>query len=146
MYDLAYMWMQENTLKDWKYVSLESSEPGCVQVSYKTTIHLHSVFQHFVPSQVLSFRILKKVCVRGPVLRETLVLRDIILIDTVQINMNMTVHRDTSSVLLVSATQIAVSWYLHFLEQTIRQQVADSLYTHYELLAGMFCSESTVNS
>jgi hypothetical protein len=39
---------------------------------------------------------LKKVCVRGPVLRETLVLRDIILIDTVQINMNKTVHRDTS--------------------------------------------------
>ena len=38
MYDLAYKWTHEHTLRDWSYVSLR--EPGCAQVSYLTTIRL----------------------------------------------------------------------------------------------------------
>jgi hypothetical protein len=66
-----------------------------VQLSYLTQIQLAPTFQQFVPSQVLRSSMVKKVCVSDNVLQETLVLRNIILIDTLQIDMNATIHSDT---------------------------------------------------
>ena len=93
MYDLAYKWTHQHTLKDWKYVRLQ--DPACVQLGYLTQIQLAPTFQQFVPSQVLRSSMVKKVCVSDNVLQETLVLRNIILIDTLQIDMNATIHSDT---------------------------------------------------
>ncbi len=59
-----------------------------MQVSYLTQIRLAPTFQQFVPSQVLRSSMVKKVCVIDNVLQETLVLRNIILKDTLQIDMN----------------------------------------------------------
>jgi hypothetical protein len=144
MYDLAYKWTHARALADWKYVNLQSSEPGCVQVSYTTTIKLLSIFREFMPSQLLHTQMLKKVCASGPVLQETLVLRNIILIDTVRIDMNATIHRDdnnTASVLLVSETEIPVPWYLNFLYESINKQVEASLRRYHRLIAESLCSK-----
>jgi hypothetical protein len=50
----------------------------------------------------------KKVCVRDNVHLEKLVLDDIILIGSMQINFNATIDRATHSVLLMSTTEIEV--------------------------------------
>jgi hypothetical protein len=145
MYDLAYKWTHEQNLVDWKYVDLQSSEPGCVQVSYRTSIKLLSVFREFLPTQLLHTQMFKKVCARGPVLQETLVLKNLIIIDTMRIDMNATILRNDKkpgSVLFVSATEIPIPWYLQFLHPTINEQVEGSLHEYHGLIAQLLCSKS----
>ena len=137
MYDLAYKWTHEHTLRDWSYVSLR--EPGCAQVSYLTTIRLASTFQHFVPSRVLSSSMRKKVCVRGSALEETLVLGDLVLINSLQIDMRATLHNDNRTVVFVSATEFPVPWFLKLFENTIRLQLEASLREYHALLASSLC-------
>lgn len=141
MYDLAYKWTHEHTLRDWRYVRL--NEPGCVQVSYLTKIRLASTFQHFVPSRVLRSSMLKKVCVSGSALQETLVLGNLVLIDTLEIDMHATLHNDNHTAVFVSTTELPVPWFLKLFESSIYQQVEASLREYHALLADSLCVGSS---
>jgi hypothetical protein len=137
MYDLAYKWTHEHALKDWQYARLPD---GCVQVSYVTRIRLAATFQHFVPTRVLRASMLKKVCVSGSVLQETLVLNELLLVDTLQIDMNATLHSDAHRVAFVSSTELAVPWFLSLFESSVKQQLEASLREYHALLAGSLCA------
>jgi hypothetical protein len=141
MYDLAYKWTHQHTLQDWQYARLSD---GCVQVSYVTRIRLAATFQHFVPSRVLRASMLKKVCVSGSVLQETLVLNELLLVDTLQIDMNATLHSDAQRVAhrvaFVSSTELAVPWFLRLFENSVKQQLEASLREYHALLAGSLCA------
>jgi hypothetical protein len=136
MYDLAYKWTHEHELKHWQYVTLED---GCVQVSYVTRIRLAATFQHFVPSRVLRASMRKRVCASGSVLQETLALHDLLLIDTLQIDMNATLQGDAHRVAFVSSTEFAVPWFLRLFENSVKQQLEASLREYHALLAGSLC-------
>jgi hypothetical protein len=149
MYDLAYKWTHQHTLKDWQYARLPD---GCVQVSYVTRIRLAATFQHFVPSRVLRANMLKRVCVSGSALQETLVLNELLLVDTMRIDMNATLHSDAHSaapsaapsaknrVAFVSSTELAVPWFLRLFENSVKQQLEASLREYHALLAGSLCA------
>lgn len=139
MYDLAYKWTHEHELKHWQYVTLED---GCVQVSYVTRIRLAATFQHFVPSRVLRASMRKRVCASGSVLQETLALHDLLLIDTLQIDMNATLQGlpgGAHRVAFVSSTEVAVPWFLRLFENSVKQQLEASLREYHALLAGSLC-------
>jgi len=135
MYDLAYKWTHQHTLKDWQYARLPD---GCVQVSYVTRIRLAATFQHFVPSRVLRANMLKKVCVSGSALQETLVLNELLLVDTLRIDMNATLH--AHSVAFASSTELVVPWFLRLFENTVKQQLEASLREYHALLAATLCA------
>ena len=145
MYDLAYKWTHQHTLKDWQYARLPD---GCVQVSYVTRIRLAATFQHFVPSRVLRANMLKRVCVSGSALQETLVLNELLLVDTMRIDMNATLHSAAPSaapsaknrVAFVSSTELAVPWFLRLFENSVKQQLEASLREYHALLAGSLCA------
>jgi hypothetical protein len=138
MYNIAFKWTHQQALEAWRYTALR--QPGCVEVSYKTVIRLSNTFRAVVPSSVLRSRLTKQVCATGNVMNETLVLDDLLVINTLQINMLARIEEHM--VFLVSTTEIEIPWFLDFLATIIEQQVANSLREYHNLLVESLCVSS----
>jgi len=131
MYNIAFKWTHQQALEAWRYTALR--QPGCV-------IRLSNTFRAVVPSSVLRSRLTKQVCATGNVMNETLVLDDLLVINTLQINMLARIEEHM--VFLVSTTEIEIPWFLDFLATIIEQQVANSLREYHNLLVESLCVSS----
>ena len=135
MYNIAFKWTHQQALEVWRYTALR--QPGCVEVSYRTVIRLSNTFQPFVPSSVLRSRLTKQVCATENAMNETLVLDDLLVINTLQINMQARI--EDHMVFLVSTTEIEIPWFLDFFGDLIKKQVTNSLREYHSLLVESLC-------
>ena len=136
MYNVAFQWTQHNELEHWRFEELDAS---CVQVHYNTHIRIRKMFDSWLPSKMLATTVSKQACVQQDVLQETVLVSDIILIESLSIRVHATINNKKRVLEFLAETDLSVPWFLKMIEPTIISQLEDSLREYHALLALELC-------
>ena len=136
MYNIAFQWTQHNELEHWRFEELDAS---CVQVHYDTHIRIRKMFDSWLPAKMLATTVSKQACVQQDVLQETVLVSDIILIESLSIRVHATINNKKRVLELLAETDLSVPWFLKMIEPTIISQLEDSLREYHALLALELC-------
>jgi hypothetical protein len=103
-------------------------------------ISVPSVFSAFWKSHVIQMNINKRLCVRGPSLRETLVISNMPFIDNVLISIEETTSTETAATSLNVEYAVVVPWYLAMNDAPVQEHVSKtSLLEYLDLLKRDIC-------
>ena len=136
MLNIAFQWTQHNELLHWRYKELDEN---CVQVDYTTHIRIRRMFEYLVPSKMLAATISKHVCVQKNVLQEKVLVSDIVLLESLSINVHATINKKARVLEFLGEADLRVPWFLQMIENTVISQLQDSLREYHELLASELC-------
>jgi hypothetical protein len=141
LYNIAFEWTKHCKLDGWVYTEAASHDAGreCVRVTYSTQVQIHKLFESLLPTRILKTKIDKDVCLEGDVLQETVRLSDVVLIQTLQINIRAEIDRRTHTLRMLAHSDLAVPWFLQMFEAKIVREMEQSLAEYHELLASSVC-------
>lgn len=142
LYNLAFEWTKHKSLENWAYQETEPDSLGrqCVRVQYGTQVSVHQLFEDILPSKILKTKIDKHVCTSTDQMHEVVLLSDIILIDTLTIEIQAEIDRTAHTLRMTARSNLAVPWFLSMFESSIVRELQDSLAEYHELLARSVCA------
>jgi hypothetical protein len=88
---------------------------------------------------MLATTVSKQACVQQDVLQETVLVSDIILIESLSIRVHATINNKKRVLEFLAETDLSVPWFLKMIEPTIISQLEDSLREYHALLALELC-------
>lgn len=143
LYNLAYEWTKHRPLDHWAYEDLGKNGIGynCARVRYSTQVSVHQLFENVLPSRILKTSVDKQVCAGEDKMDETVLLSDIVLINTLTITVHVSIDRKTHTLTMVASSDLAVPWFLSMLQSSIVHELEQSLAEYHELLAQAACRE-----
>ena len=135
LYKLAYDWSHTHDIRRWRF----SPQAGnCSKVVYSTRIHVPSVFLNLWKRQSIVVGIDKSVCVRGLLLRETLIVSDIPFIDDIVMHVEASVSKEKSS--LSAEYSVSMPWYMAMVETQVHAHLRTSVLEYLEILKRHACT------
>lgn len=143
LYNLAFEWTKHRKLDNWEFADLSRDSKGrsCVRVRYGTQVSVHQLFEQILPSRILKTSVDKHLCSGANEMEETVLLSDIVLIDTLTINIHLEIDRETRTLRMRVHSDLNVPWFLGMFENSIVLELQQSLAEYHELLAGAACAE-----
>jgi hypothetical protein len=90
---------------------------------------------------MLATTVWKQACVQQIVLQETVLMSDIILIESLSIHVHATINNKKQVLEFLAETDLSVPWFLKMIEPTIISQLEDSLREYHALLAFELCKD-----
>ena len=97
------------------------------------------MFDSWLPAKMLATTVSKQACVQQDVLQETVLVSDIILIESLSIRVHARINNKKQVLEFLAETDLRVPWFLKMIESTIISQLEDSLREYHALLALELC-------
>ena len=136
LYNVAFEWTKHAAIDTWQYEELGNS---CVRARYSTQVRLHKIFENILPTRILKTKVDKMVCLKADIMEETVVLSDILFIETLKMDFHIAIDRTTRALSMSVRSNFSTPWFLKLLESTIVGELKQSLKEYHELLATSVC-------
>ena len=140
LYNIAYEWTQHRKIDNWsaqEVVSSNNFNKRCTEISYDTAVKVPKFFLAYIVTQDKT-EILKKVCVEGTLMHESVQVKKVPFIETMHIEIRGRVANNKTY--LSAETDIILPWFLEILRARIEKHVSKSLQEYLQILPQYACT------
>ena len=134
---LATAWSHTHDVRNWRFAA---EDANCSRAEYDTSVNVPGALAMYWKQDSLRMAIAKRVCSHGLTMRETATIRNIPVLDSLEIKVFAAAEPETGTVSLSAEFALAVPWYLKVLDAPVQEQVRNSVREYLELLAGDACA------